>query len=120
MMDEYGKIAIPSDMTSVWMNETELSELFGTIIPTLRAAIRTVYKDGALKPCDVERYVKLSDGCGMDVYSLQMIVALAFRINTAHANTVRCALLERMMCRRRKEKAIVFFSLDGLASVGLA
>lgn len=119
-MDEHGKIAIPSDMTSVWMNETELSELFGTIIPTLRAAIRAVYRNGALKPRDAERYVKLPDGCSMDVYNLQMIVALAFRVNTSHASAVRCALLERMSCRRRKENVVVSFSLDRFTSVGLA
>lgn len=42
--DSYGRITIPSDTGNIWMNEMELVELFGVIAPTLRAAIRAVYK----------------------------------------------------------------------------
>ncbi len=54
-MDGCGRIAVPSDAANVWMNEMELVRLFDVIVPTLRAAIRAVYKSGVLKPCDVER-----------------------------------------------------------------
>ena len=52
-MDGCGRIAVPSDAANVWMNEMELVRLFGVIAPTLRAAIRAVYKSGVLKPCEV-------------------------------------------------------------------
>ena len=42
-MNEYGRVTIPTS-TNVWMTEAELSSLLGTIAPTLRAAIRAVYK----------------------------------------------------------------------------
>ena len=42
-MDEYGRVAVPSDAASVWMSEMELVDLFNVIVPTLRAAIRAVY-----------------------------------------------------------------------------
>ena len=38
-MDEYGRVAVPSDTASVWMSEMELVELFDVIAQTLRAAI---------------------------------------------------------------------------------
>ena len=47
-MNEYGRVTIPTS-TNVWMTEAELSSLLGTIAPTLRAAIRAVYKSGVLK-----------------------------------------------------------------------
>ena len=47
-MDGCGKVAVPSDAANVWMSEMELVRLFGVIAPTLRAAIRTVYKSGVL------------------------------------------------------------------------
>lgn len=81
-MDEYGRVAVLSDAASVWMSEMELVELFDVIVPTLRAAIRAVYKSGVLNPCEVKRHVKLPNGCFTDVYALPMVVALAFRINT--------------------------------------
>ena len=107
-MDEYGRVSIPTT-TSVWMCETELVELFGATAPTLRAAIRAVYKSGVLKEHEAERYIRLPDGYGMDVYALPMLVALAFRINTPCAARVRDALLERFC--GRKEKQVLWMSM---------
>ena len=109
-MDEYGKVAVPSDTVSVWMSEMELVELFYVIVPTLRAAIRTVYKSGVLNPCEVERRIRLPNGYYWETYSLPMVVALAFRINTSNAVMVRKALLERLCVR--KERQVLWVSLS--------
>ena len=108
-MDEYGRIAVPSDAANVWMSEMELVRLFDVIAPTLRAAIRDVYKSGVLKPCDVERLIRLPNGYYADVYALPMVVALAFRINTTNAARVRNSLLERLYSR--KERQMLWLSL---------
>lgn len=100
-MDGCGKVAVPSDATSVWMNEMELVELFDVIASTFRAAIRAVYKSGVLQPCEVERRIRLSTGYYAEVYALPMVMALAFRINTPNAARVRNTLLERL-CSRKK------------------
>ena len=102
-MDEYGKVAVPSDAANVWMHEMELVELFDVIVPTLRAAIRAVYKSGVLNPCEVERRIRLPNGYYADVYALPMVVALAFRINTPNAARVRDALLERLCLRKNRQ-----------------
>lgn len=92
------------------MNEMELVELFGVIAPTLRAAIRAVYKCGVLNPLEVEKRIKLPNGYYADMYALLMVVALAFRIDTSGAATVRNALLERLC--RRKEKQVLLVSVN--------
>lgn len=102
-MDGYGRITIPSDASNVWMNEMELAELFGVVAPTLRAAIRAVYKSGVLKPYETEERIKLSNGYYTDVYALPMVVALAFRVNSPCANMVRNALLEKLCLRKEKQ-----------------
>lgn len=102
-MDECGRIAVPSDTANVWMSEMELIRLFGVIAPTLRAAIRTVYKSGVLQSCEAERCIRLSNGYYADVYALPMVVALAFRINTPNAARVRNALLERLCLRKDRQ-----------------
>ena len=114
MMDEYGRVAVPSDAANVWMNEMELVRLFDVIAPTLRAAIRAVYKSGVLKPCETGRRIKMSNGYYADVYALPMVVALAFRINTSDAAWVRNALLERMYLR--KERQVLWLSLSNRTS----
>ena len=48
-MDGCGRIAVPSDTASVWMSEMELVALFDVIAPTLRAAIRAVYRSEVLQ-----------------------------------------------------------------------
>ena len=102
-MDGYGKISVPSDAANVWMSEMELVKLFDVIAPTLRAAIRAVYKSGVLQPCEVERHIRLTNGYFTEVYALPMVVALAFRINTPNAARVRNALLERLCLRKERQ-----------------
>lgn len=109
-MDEYGRVAVPSDTASVWMSEMELVRLFDVIAPTLRAAIRAVYKSGVLNPCEVERRIRLPNGYYWETHSLPMVVALAFRINTSNAVMVRKALLERLCVR--KERQVLWVSLS--------
>lgn len=107
-INEYGSVILPEDISGIWMNEPELVELFGVIAPTLRAAIRAVYKSGVLKECEVQKYVRLENGYHADVFSFPMIVALAFRINSLGAEQVRNAIIERLYLR--KEKTVFFFS----------
>ena len=113
-MDEYGRVAVPSDAANIWMTEMELVTLFDVIAPTLRAAIRAVYKSGVLLPCKSERRIRLPNGYYADVYVLPMVVALAFRINTFNAARVRNALLERLCLR--KERQMLWLSLGNSTS----
>ncbi len=108
-MSESGNIIIPDNVAYIWMGESELVELFGVIAPTLRAAIRAVYKSGVLDEHEVQKYVRLENGYHADVFSFPMIVALAFRINSSGAEQLRKILFERLLLR--KEKTSIFFSL---------
>lgn len=107
-MNESGYIIMPDNVASIWMSEPELVELFGIIVPTLRAAIKAVYKSGVLKEYEGQRYVRLENGYYADVFSFPMVVALAFRINSFGAEQVRNAIFERLYLR--KEKTMFFFS----------
>lgn len=115
-MDEYGRVAVPSNTANVWMSEMELVSLFNVIIPTLHAAIRAVYKSGVLIPCEVEKRIKLPNGYYSEAFSLPMVVALAFRIDTQNASSVRNALLERLCLR--KERQILLVSMGSKPSCG--
>lgn len=108
-INEYGSVILLEDISGIWMSEPELVELFGVIAPTLRTAIRAVYKSGVLNEYKVQKYIRLNNGCHADVFSFQMIVALAFRIDSFGAEQVRKLLFERLYMR--KEKASIFFPL---------
>ncbi len=110
MIDGRGDIIMPTDIANVWMSEPELVELFGVIAPTLRVAVRAVYKSGVLKDYEVQKFVRLENGYYADVFGFPMVAALAFRINTFGAEQVRNAIFERLYLR--KEKTSIFFSLN--------
>lgn len=110
-MDEYGKVFLPySD--GIWMRETELTDLFGVIAPTFRTAVKAVYKNGALKDYNTRQTIRLDNGCLDEVYSIEMVIALAFRFDTFGASQVRKAIVERMMSSR-KERQMVVLSFGG-------
>lgn len=109
-IDEFGNVTLPNDITNVWMNESELLDLFGVTAPTVRAGIKALCKSGALREYEIKRTIRLSDKCSMEFYNLETIIALAFHFGTFGAKQVRNAILKRMYLR--KEKQTIFFSLN--------
>ena len=108
-MDGQGNIVLPTDIGSIAMTEWELCELFGVVAPTIRAGIKALCKSGILREHEIKCTIRLSDNHSMEVYNLEAIIALVFRINTFGAEQVRNAILERLYLR--KEKINIFFSL---------
>ena len=109
-MDGQGNIALPTDTGSIAMTEWELCELFGVVAPTIRAGIKALCKSGVLREHEIKRTIRLSDNRSMEVYNLETVIALAFRINTSGAEQVRRAILKRL--HLRKEKTNILFSLN--------
>lgn len=106
---ESGIVNIPSD--NVWMSEMELVELFGVIAPTLRAAIKAIYKSGTLCPATTQRCDLATPKSWATFYNLEVVIALAFRLNTYEASRIRQKVLE-CLCQR-KESGINFLILLG-------
>ena len=103
-----GRVNIPSG--NVWMSEMELVELFGVIAPTLRAAIKAIYKSEMLCHASTQRYDVATPTSWATFYNLEMIVALAFRLNTYEASRIRQKVLEGL-CMRNKSEINLFIAL---------
>ena len=110
-MDERGNISLPSDIGATAMTEREICELFGVIAPTVRAGIKALCKSGILKEYDIKRIIRLSDKYSIEVYNIETITALAFRVESFGAAKVRKVLLERIM-HGRKDNSMIFLSLN--------
>ncbi|MBR6660278.1 MAG: hypothetical protein IKL26_00270 [Bacteroidales bacterium] len=108
-ISENGRVNIPS--ANVWMSEMELVELFGVIVPTLRAAIRAIYKSGTLCPVSTQRCDLATPASWATFYNLEVVIALAFRLNTYEASRIRQKVLESLY--QRKENGIDFLILLG-------
>ena len=109
-MDEQGNIFLPNDIGATAMTEWEICELFGVIAPTVRAGIKALCKSGVLSIYDIKRIIRISDRYSAEVYNLETITALAFRIESFGAAKVRKLLLDRIM-NGRKEKTTVIVSV---------
>ena len=109
-MDERSNISLPSDIGVTAMTEQEIRELFGVIAPTVRAGIKALCKSGVFCIYDIKRIIRISDKYRAEVYNLETIAALAFRVESFGAAKVRKALLERII-HGRKEKTTVFVPL---------
>lgn len=108
-ISENGRVNISSG--NVWMSEMELVELFRVIAPTLRAAMKAIYKNGALNPATTQLCDLATSKSWATFYNLEVVVALAFRLNTYEASRIRQKVLE-CLCQR-KESEIDFLILLG-------
>ena len=93
------------------MSEMELVELFGVIAPTLRAAIKAIYKSGMFYPATTQQCDLAIPKSWATFYNLEVVIALAFRLNTYEASKIREKVLESIC--QRKERGIDFLILSG-------
>ncbi len=96
-IDEYGKLKMPSDkngaVADIWMSEAELVELFGTTTGAVHGSIKAIFKENILHNYEVSKYVRLENGNGADVYNMEVVVALVFRLNTCPLSFSRNCLV---------------------------
>lgn len=88
-IDERGRLNIPTDTVSVWMTEAEIVELFGTTAAAVHTGIKTIFKENVLHDYEVCKCIRLDSGNSADVYNMEVVVALAFRIRSQGATKLR-------------------------------
>ena len=110
-ISENGRVNIPNG--NVWMSEMELVELFGVIAPTLRTAIKAIYKSGTLCPVTTQRCDLVTHKSWVTYYNLEVVVALTFRLNTYEASKIRQKVLESI-CQRKENRISILLSLGSI------
>ena len=110
---EYTELTIPSG--DIWMSESELVDLFGVFIPKLRNAIKALYKKELVRPFEAERTIKKRDNLYVTVYNMEVVLLLAFRLNTYQTKAVRRELMERIS-RDHKPFEVILTSINGMTS----
>ena len=107
-ISENGRVNISSG--NVWMSEMELVELFGVIAPTLRTAIKAIYKSETLCPVSTQRCDLATPASWATFYNLEVVIALAFRLSTYEAGRIRQKVLESL-CQRKESGINLLISL---------
>lgn len=106
-IDEQGRLNMPTDTASVWMTLPEIVELFGTTAGAVNSTIKAIIKSDALNDYEVCKCIRLDSGNSADVYNMEVVVVLAFRLNTYPASVFRKWLVKTATAPRRTTPPIV-------------
>lgn len=92
----------------VWMTAGEIAGLFHTSVPAVNAAIKAVLKADVLSDYEVCRYIQLENGLYADVYSLEIIIPIAFRLNTYCTHVFRAWLIGKALSKEKRQAYVMF------------
>lgn len=110
---DYRELTIPTG--EIWMSESEMMDLFGVFIARLRNAIKALYKEELIKPYEVKRTIKKRDNLYITVYNMEVVLLLAFRLNSYQTRAVRRELMERIS-RDHKPFEVILTATNGMTS----
>ncbi len=103
---ENGIVHIPQSVDA-WMTQHELAELFGCFVSKVNSNIRSIFKSGVLREADVCRTHYYQNGNFVEVYSLEIIIAFSFRIQSRNAELFRKWLTRKLTKAQIPETLII-------------
>ncbi len=92
----------------VWMTAGEIAGLFHTGIPAVNAAIKAILKADVLSDYEVCRYIQLENGLYADVYSLEIIIPVSFRLNTYYTHVFSTWLVDKALSKEKRQAYVMF------------
>lgn len=103
-----GVVTMPT--APVWMTQFEIADLFGVFSCDVRKVIHVIYKNKELNEAETMKYIKQTNGISYDVYSLETVIAVAFRIRSRDSFLFRRFVMERICARTKGTQAMLFVS----------
>ena len=97
----------------VWMTQQEMSDAFNVFGCDIRRAIRAIYKNMELLEEETVRHVRQDKGISYDVYSLEMVIAVAFRLRSKESIAFRQFIMDKLCSANGGNPVHLFFSLSG-------
>lgn len=107
-ISETGVVTIPT--APIWMTKFEIADLFGVFSCHVRKAIRSIYKNKEVNELDTMKYLRQADGISYDVYSLEMIIAVVFRICSKESVLFRRFIINEISGTKRGTPVTLFVS----------
>ena len=107
-ISETGVVIMPT--APVWMTQFEIADLFGVFSCDVHKAIHTIYKNKELNEFDTMKYLKQPDGISYDVYDIEMVIAVAFRICSKESILFRRFVISEICATKKGNPFTLFFS----------
>ncbi len=97
------------------MRDFEIAQLFGVFTQTIKANIKTILQSGIVRADLTDGGVMVGNHIFPDYYGLDMITALAFRVQSPQAEMFRTWALRKMVAKNNTVHSSVFISMDNKA-----
>ena len=107
---ENGVVTMPT--APVWMTQQEMSDAFNVFGCDIRKVVHAIYKNGELLESETKRYIRQDNGINYDVYSLEMRIAIAFKLRTKECIAFRRFIMDKLCSFNRGNSIHLFFSLS--------
>lgn len=88
------RVELTSVEGEVWLTKHEIANLFGCFAPKVTSNISSILKAGLLDERKVYCLHRKNNRTFIELYSLEMIIALAFRIRSHNADLFRQWLMD--------------------------
>ncbi len=108
---ENGVVTMPT--APIWMTQQEMSDAFNVFGCHIRKAVHAIYKNMELLEEETMRHVRQDNGINYDVYSLEMVIAVSFKLRSRESMVFRRFIMERLCIANREKPVNLFFSLSG-------
>mgnify|MGYP005866679587 CR=1 FL=1 len=107
-ISETGAFTMPT--VPVWMTQFEIAELFGVFSCNIRKVIHSIYKYKELNEVETQKYVRQSDNISYDVYNIEMIIAIAFKVCSKESTLFRRFVINEISATKRETPVTLFVS----------
>lgn len=109
-ISETGTVTMPT--VPIWMTKFEIADLFGVFSCDVRKAIHTIYKNKELNELDTMKYISQPDGISYDIYDIEMVIAVAFKICSKESILFRRFIISKMNLTMKETPITLFVSYD--------
>lgn len=102
---ENGVVSLPA--TDIWMTQHQIADLFGCFVSKVNTNIRSILKTGVLdedRVCHLHHY---DSGSCIELYGLEVIIALAYRISSYNADLLREWIIKKMVTKTSEMHAYI-------------
>ena len=110
--------AVTISTAPIWMTQQEMCDAFNVFGCDIRRAIRVIYKNEELLENETKRHIRQDNGINYDVYSLEMVIAVSFKLRSRESMAFRRFIMERLCTVSRERPLHLFFSLSVTNSQG--
>ena len=107
-ISETGAVTMPT--APVWMTQFEIADLFGVFSCDISKAIHSIYKHKELNEVETQKYVRQSDNISYDVYNIELIIAIAFRVCSKESALFRRFVINEIRATKRETPITLFVS----------